>query len=374
MSSPALAIDGGSSVRTTTFPLESTLEGARDSAPLDALETVLSALFGGRSVVVCAGGPAAASMALRLAALGHDPSTVEVAIPDAGANVAARAALELGWRILPVDVEADTGNIAARALSTALGERTRAVVVAHLFGHPAMMPDLLRLAERYQLTVIEDVTASLGAELGGQAVGTMGNVAYLGGGEGHIITSPDVGAVVLADPAHAARVREWRAESGVAPHERAVRAALAEVRAASESLHARRQAAWHLTYELRQVRGVSPMPHGRRIRHGYDRYVVRIRSVLWERSVEETAAALSAEGVPAAPAIDALLHEDLDVRARLDGNDPRLDPERFGAAIQLRTELLAVPLSRSITSRDMDDVADAVRKIAAASQRSEAPR
>ena len=72
--------------------------------------------------------------------------------------------------------------------------------------------------------------------------------------------------------------------------------------------------------------------------------------------------------------VDVLLHEDLDVRARLDGNDPRLDTDRFGSSIQLGAELLAIPLSRNITSRDMDDVADAIRKVAAASQRMEAPR
>jgi dTDP-4-amino-4,6-dideoxygalactose transaminase len=270
--------------------------------------------------------------------------------------------------VVPVDVEQDTGNLSARALAAAIGPRTKAVVVTHLFGHPATMPELLRLAEHHGLAVVEDISEALGAGHSGTPVGAMGVIAVLGGGAGHLLTSDSVGAVLVPTVEAETRVRGWRDDASASPDEAAVSLALAELRGAPDALHARRQAAWHLTYELRAVRGVSPMFHGRRVRHAYDRYVARLRSVLWHRSLEETAAALSAEGIPASAACGPLLHEDVDVRARL-GEDSRLESSRFAVATQLASEFIAVPLNATLTSQDMNDVAEAIRKVAAASER-----
>jgi dTDP-4-amino-4,6-dideoxygalactose transaminase len=315
----------------------------------------------------------ALALALRLAVGEQAASDLEVAVPTLDGDAVARAALTLGMRVVPIDVDQDNANLSARALMAALTPQTRAVVATHAFGHPATMPDLVRLAEHHGFALIEDASAALGAEYANVPAGALGHVAALGGGEGHLLTTPEVGAVLVADPEAAARVRGWRDENSGPPLEAPVRVALAQLRAAPEALHARRQAAWHLTYELRQVRGVSPMYHSRRVRHAYDRYVLRLRTVLWERTLEETAAALSAEGVPASVAVGPLLHEDQDIRARL-GEDERLAPTRFNAATQLAGELLALPLNSGLTSRDMNDVADAIRKVAGASLRHDTPR
>lgn len=373
MSQSGLALFGGAAVRSLPLPIEVPPPPADDQDPLGTLEAELGALLGGRIAVACAGYEVALQLALRLATENHDRAEVEIALPTVGADAAARAALQLGLRVLPIDVDQDTGNLSARALAANLSARTRVLMVTHLFGHPATMSDLMRLAEHHGITVIEDLHASIGAEYGGSPVGTLGAIAVFGGGAGHLLTPADFGAVAVADEAAAALLRSWRDAAG-APQEAALRVALSELRSAQNALHARRQAAWHLTYELRQVRGVSPMHHGRRIRHGYDRYVVRLRSVLWNRSIEESAAALTAEGVPAHGAIHAMLHEDPDVIARLGEQDPRLEPARFKAAQQLAAEMLAIPLTSETTSRDMNDVAEAIRKIAAASQREENAR
>lgn len=356
-------------VRTSPFPGDEPVQPALDADPLSAFERELVEFLGGTpGVIACDGHERALELGLRLALEGHTPADVEVVMPALGADRAARVALRLGAAVVPADVEQDTGNLASRALAAAIGPRTRAVLVTHLFGHPATMPELLRLADHHGLAVVEDISEALGAAHSGTLVGASTAIAVLGGGEGHLLTSKDVGAVLVPTAEAAAVVRGWRDNARAAPDIEALRLALAELRRAPEALHARRQAAWHLTYELRAVRGVSPMFHGRRVRHGYDRYVARLRSVLWRRSVEETAAALNAEGIPASVAAGPLLHEDLAVRARL-SDDPRLEARRFTVATQLSAEFIAVPLSASLTSTDMNDVAAAIIKIAAASER-----
>jgi hypothetical protein len=163
-------------------------------------------------------------------------------------------------------------------------------------------------------------------------------------------------------------VRAGRAQHGGEPDEDAVRVALAELRGAQASLQTRRAAAWQLTERLRGVRGLAKMPHGRWVMHGYDRYVVRLHSMLWQRGVAETVDALRAEGVPCDLALGPSLHLDGPVCALLGEADIRLADEHFASTAGLPGELIAIELTFR-TSAEVDEVAQALRKVAAASTR-----
>ncbi len=365
--SARLAIDGGSAVRSAPFPKAGQPAPAADQRPVEAFERELAAFLDGERVVVaCASHASALSLAFRVAGL----EDCEAVVPALHAGAVARTLLAAKLRPAPAEVDPETANLAARGLARAVGDETRGLVVTHAFGHPAAMRDLLRLAERSDLTVIEDITAALGGAYAGSSAGTLGSVASLGFGAGHLLTGgagEASGAVIVAGEEEAARVREWRAAAAAEPAEASVRVALAELRDAEQALQVRREAAWHLTERLRGCRGLVAMPHGRWIRHGYDRYVVRLRSMLWRRPIEETVAALRAEGMLCALAMWPSLHRDREVRAALGEDDARLSDEHFVAASLLPRELLAIPLSGVETSADMDDVAEALLKIAQAS-------
>lgn len=353
---------------------ETPLEPASDAEPVATLERELAGFLGGsRAVVTCDGGASAFAMALRVALEGED-AAAEVAVPALGAPLAARAALALGHPVVPVEVEQDSATIASRGLASAAGPRTRAMVIAHLAGHPASMADLLRLAQHHHLAVIEDVSAALGASYGGLRVGALAPLAVLGGGGGHLLSREDFGAVICETDELADRARGVRTSLGATLEEDAARVTLAELRAVPERLHGRAQAAWHLTYELRGVRGVRAMPHARRIQHGYDAYLVRFASLQWPWSIEETVARLLERGVPASVAVERPLHEDGDVRSALGDEDPRLAPAALAIASRLAEELVSIPLAGHMSTRDMDDVAAVIRELAAEAEtvRSEA--
>jgi len=357
-----MARDGGDPVRTAPWPIDEAPAPAEDPDPASAFEAELARLVGGeRRVVACAGGASALALALEAAGLSTGD---EIGVPAIGARGVARAALEAGLRVVPVEVEQESGNVSSRGLAAAAGPGLRALAVTHVFGHPAAMPDLLRLAEHYGIPILEDVSASLGAAYSGVATGALGRLAALSSGEGHLLPTAEVGAVLVPDEETAVSVRTRLPSMGGAPDETEVRVALAALRGADASLLGRRQAAWHLAYELRGVRGVVAMPHGRRVRHGYDCYVLRLRSALWNCGLEEAVEALQAEGLPARVALEPPLHEDVDIAAGLEG-DERLAPERFAIASQLARELIALPLPASTTVHEMNDLAAAVRKVAA---------
>jgi perosamine synthetase len=106
-----------------------------------------------------------------------------------------------------VDIDPDTLTIdpdalasAARAL-TARGERLRAVLPVHVFGHPADMDPIREVAARYRLAVIEDACEAIGATYKGRAVGTLGDAAVFAFYPNKQITTGEGGMIVTDDSA-----------------------------------------------------------------------------------------------------------------------------------------------------------------------------
>ncbi|MEE8337411.1 MAG: DegT/DnrJ/EryC1/StrS family aminotransferase [Dehalococcoidia bacterium] len=359
--SDTLAIEGGSPVRSSPFPPYEAPAPAGDADVIEAFERALAVFCGGERVaIVCADGPSA--FALAFEAAGFDGG--EVVAPSLHGEAAARALLAAGLAAVPGAVDPETVNLSSRGFARAMGEGTRGMVVTHAFGHPATMEELLRLAENDGQAIVEDLSEALGGAYRGRPVGVFGAAAALTFGPGHLLTGGEgSGGAVLVDAAQEARVRATRTQHGGEPDEATVRVALAELRQAQTSLQARRAAAWQLTEQLRGMRGLAKMPHGRWVMHGYDRYVVRLRSMLWQRGAPETVDALRAEGVSCELALGPSLHLDAEVRASLGEDDARLADEHFAATSELPGELIAIPLTFQ-TSAEVDDVAEALRKVA----------
>jgi dTDP-4-amino-4,6-dideoxygalactose transaminase len=362
----ALAIDGGSPVRATPFAPYEAPAPAEDADPLKAIERELAAFCGDERVAIaCADGESAFALALEAAGLEQG----EVVVPSLHGEAAAQAVLMAGLAAVPGAVDPETVNLSARGFARAMGETTRGMVVSHAFGHPASMEELLRLAESEGRALVEDISEVLGGAHRGKPVGGLGAAATLAFGDGHLLTGGGrPGGVVLVEAAQEEHLRAGRSQHGGEPDEDAIRIALAELRAAQTSLQTRRAAAWQLTERLRGVRGLAKMPHGRWVMHGYDRYVVRLHSMLWQRGAAETVDALRAEGVPCDLALGPSLHRDGPVCAVLGEADARLADEHFASTSGLPGELISIALTFQ-TSAEVDDVAQALRKVAAASTR-----
>ena len=113
----------------------------------------LSTYLGGVQVVTCGNGTDALQIALMAMDL---KAGDEVIVPAFTYIAAAEAALLLGLTPVLVDVDPHTFNLDPNQLEAALSERTKAIVVVHLFGQCADMAPILRWAKQHQLRVIED--------------------------------------------------------------------------------------------------------------------------------------------------------------------------------------------------------------------------
>lgn len=74
-----------------------------------------------------------------------------------------------------VDIEPDTLNIDVTQIEGQITEKTKAILPVHLFGHPSDMIEILRIARKYKLKVIEDCAQSFGAAINGKRVGGFGD-------------------------------------------------------------------------------------------------------------------------------------------------------------------------------------------------------
>lgn len=110
-----------------------------------------------------------------------------------------------------VDVEEGTFNLDPAKIEAAITPRTKGLIVVHLFGQPARMDEIMEIARKHRLFVIEDCAQAVGAAYRGQPVGTFGDAGTfsfyptknLGGcGEG--------GALVAKDEAIHTRARHIR--------------------------------------------------------------------------------------------------------------------------------------------------------------------
>lgn len=102
-----------------------------------------------------------------------------------------------------VDSEPDTWNMCPRALERAIIDRKRvtgrypkAIVVVHLYGMPAQMGEIMDIANRYNIPVLEDAAEALGSTYKGRKCGTIGNFGALSFNGNKIITTSGGGALI----------------------------------------------------------------------------------------------------------------------------------------------------------------------------------
>ncbi len=125
-------------------------------------------------------------------------------------------------RAVPVFVDVELGTYVPRAekIESAIGPRTKAVMLAHTMGAPCAARELRELCDRRKLWLIEDNCDALGSLYAGQLTGTFGDLATLSFYPAHHITMGEGGAVATHQPdlARIARsFRDWGRDCYCAP-------------------------------------------------------------------------------------------------------------------------------------------------------------
>src|SRR5437764_8028375 len=136
------------------------------------------------------------------------PADAEIIFPALTFWVVPEMARRAGLKPVFVDVDPRTFNIDSSRIEAAITERTRAIVPTHLYGQPCAMTEIMRIAEKHDLIVIEDCAQAAGARYRGRRVGTFGRAAFFSFQMLKGINTYGGGMAVTNDVAIASRVRE----------------------------------------------------------------------------------------------------------------------------------------------------------------------
>lgn len=99
-----------------------------------------------------------------------------------------------------LDAHIPTYNIDTTLLEEAVSDRTKAIMIAHTLGNPFNLEEVKRVADKYQLWLIEDTCDAIGAQFAGKNVGTFGDLATFSYYPAHHITMGEGGAVLTSHP------------------------------------------------------------------------------------------------------------------------------------------------------------------------------
>lgn len=187
------------------------------------------------------------------------------------------------------DIELNTFNLDINQLEKLITPKTKAIIPVHLFGQPVAMSEVMKLAEKYNLWVIEDCAQATGAEWQGQKVGSIGHIGCFSFfptknlgccGDGGALTTNDL---AIADTMrmikeHGSRVRYHHEVVGINSRLDAVQAVILQVklRHLDEWNEQRRQVASHyhqLLQNLPKIRLPQEIAAGK---HGWNQYTILI--------------------------------------------------------------------------------------------------
>ena len=178
-----------------------------------SFEREFGEMLGGVEAVACSSGTAAIHAA------------VAVIDPEPGEEIISSPITDMG-AIYPIlyqgavpvfaDVDPRTANVTAETIAARISERTRAIIVTHLFGAPCEMGPILALAEARGIPVIEDCAQAYGASWQGRPAGTMGAIGCFSLQQGKHLCAGEGGVAVARDP-ELARIKFRLAVVGTGP-------------------------------------------------------------------------------------------------------------------------------------------------------------
>lgn len=167
---------------------------------VNGFENDLSDYIKGDSPVAClSSGTAAIHLALILSGVGLND---EVICQSMTFSASANPIKYQGANPIFIDSEKDTWNMCPKALKEAIedkivkGKKPKAIIVVHLYGMPAKMDEIVAIAKKHEITLIEDAAESLGSTYKGQKCGTFGDFGILSFNGNKIITTSGGGALV----------------------------------------------------------------------------------------------------------------------------------------------------------------------------------
>ncbi len=175
---------------------------------LKRFEKEFAAAHGAKFAVVVNSGTSALRIAIAcLKEVGKWNDGDEVIIPAVTFVSDVNILIQNNLKAVFVDVDPITYNIAAEKIEAKITKKTRAIIPSHLFGQPAAMDVIMKIARKHKLKVIEDSCETMFASYKGKVVGSMGDIGCFSTYVAHLIVTGVGGLALTNNPTYAKVLR-----------------------------------------------------------------------------------------------------------------------------------------------------------------------
>lgn len=332
---------------------------------VDAFSTELAGWLGVKHVIPVANGTDALQIALMAAGL--KPGD-EVIVPTFTYVAPAEAIALLGLTPVMVDVDPRTFNVTAQLIELAITPRTRAIIPVHLFGQSGPMEEILKIADRHNLVVIEDNAQAFGARYpskdGLHYTGTEShlsctsffptkNLACMGDGGALTTNNDELAARALIIARHGQCKKYHHDVIGCNSRLDAIQAAILRVklRHLDAYLKSRKEAATRYNEGLQDIPWIQIPFVETGNEHSYNQYTLQIKNGLRN----ELAEFLHGQGIPSMVYYPLPLHKQ---KAFALCSQPT--PVAFPSSEQLCSEVLSIPMHTELNEEIQQQI---IRKI-----------
>ena len=348
-------------------------------------ETEFAQLLGAKHAVACASGSAAIHIAVAALKLEPGDEVITTSITDMGGLT---PILFQGGIPVFADTDPHTWNVTPQSIRERISERTRAIIVTHLFGNPCDMAGIMDVAREHGIPVIEDCAQSFLTTYNGQMIGTIGDIGCFSLQQGKHITAGEGGITVTNDPAHARELflfvnKAWGYGDQNPDHyysalnyrltELQGAVALAQLQKLEDVVASRRKTAAMLDQRLAGLNGVTPPRVTEGGTHTYWKYCLDVDPSVHENGSVRLGQFLRDRGIACAPRYiqkpafrcEVFREQKTLGTSRFPFNLARPEAvdyadERFPGTLEGLERVLVLPWNEAYTDEHVDFIAEAI--------------
>lgn len=318
-----------------------------------------------------------AALHLATMALGLGPGD-EVIVPAYTWITSANCVEYVGAKVVFADIELETFNLNPLALEAAITPQTKAIMVVHLFGLAAKMDEIMSIAKKYNLQVIEDAACAIATTYNGQPVGRIGDIGCFSFHPRKIITTGEGGMVTTKDADLMDKIASLRnhGATGVNPEyankpygmanfdmlgynlrmsDIQAAVGVAQMEKLDHLLEERFARAERYTTLLSDIDALALPPTSSKCGHTYQSYVIRLieGDVEWRNRVMDYMQTCQIQTRPGTHAVHRLGYYK---------EKYGLHPEMFPSACKGEDTTITLPIFPDMTNADQDFVVQSVRE------------
>lgn len=276
--------------------------------------------------------------------------------------------LMLGAEPVLVDIDEETFNIDPKLVEEAITKKTKAIIPVHLYGQPADMSAINKIAREYKIAVIEDACQAIGAEYKKKRAGNLGNLGCFSLYATKNIMCGEGGMITTNSKAQAEAIRRFRQHGMDAQYQYQhlgfnyrmsdLHAAIAiEQLKKSDKFNKQRQKnAKQLDKKLSSTPGITLPVVGKDRTHVYHQYTIRVKDMAKVKR-DELVDSLREKGVGAGTYYPKPLHYFDHIAKYGYGKGD------FPTAERAAEEVISLPIHPKITAKDVDYIAKSIKEI-----------